>query len=71
MKEGDDVVRVVVVVSKEDLAADSVEAVVITRGAKVIVVGKPDGIKNGVDFAELPVENTDEDDFPCGVNVVF
>ena len=72
MKEDDDVVRVVVnvVVCKEVLSTDSVEAVVITLGAKVIV-DKTVGIKTGVDLVEILVGTTNGDILPCGVNVVF
>lgn len=62
VKGGDDVARVVVnvVVRKEVLLKASVEAVVITLGAKVIVVDKTEGIKTGVDLAEILVGITDE-----------
>lgn len=71
--KGDDVVWVVVnvFVRKEVLSTDSVEAVVITLGAKVIVVDKTDGIKTGVDLAKILVGTTNEDVLPCGVTVVF
>lgn len=59
-----------VVVWKEVRSTDSVEAVVITLGATVIV-DKRVGIKTGVDLAEILVGITDEDVLPCGVNVVF
>lgn len=62
VKGGDDVARVVVnvVVRKEVLLKASVEAVVITLGAKVIVVDKTEGIKTGEDLAEILVGITDE-----------
>lgn len=49
-----------VVVRNEVLLNASVEAVVITLGAKVIVVDKTEGIKTGVDLAEILVGITDE-----------
>lgn len=64
-------VVVKVVVWKEVRSTDSVEAVVITLGATVIVVDKRVGIKTAVDLAEILVGITDEDVLPCGVNVVF
>lgn len=72
MKERDDVVWVVVntVVRKEVLSTDSVEAVVVTLGEKV-VVDKTVGIKTGVDLAKILAGTTNEDVLPCGVNVVF
>ncbi|GAB0190064.1 mucin-6 [Grus japonensis] len=73
VKGGDDVVRVVVnvVVRKEVLSTDSVEAEVITPGATVVVVDKTVGIKTGVDLAEMVEGTNKEDVLPRGVNVVF
>ncbi|KAJ7423031.1 AP-2 complex subunit alpha-2-like protein [Willisornis vidua] len=71
--KGDDVVRAVlnVVVLKELLSTDSVEAVVITRGENVIVVDKTVGINPGVDLRETLVGTANEDVLPYGDDVVF
>ncbi|RMC00219.1 hypothetical protein DUI87_22824 [Hirundo rustica rustica] len=58
-------------ISRELLSADSVEAVVITRGAKVIVVDKTVGINAGLDWGEILVGTANEDVLPYGVDVVF
>lgn len=71
VREEDDVVRAVVsvVVRRELCSTDCVDAIVITWGAKVIVVDKTVGIKAGLDWVEILVGT--EDVLPCGVNVVF
>lgn len=64
-------VVVSVVVRREVLSTDSVEAVVTTLGAKEIVVDKTVGIKTGVEVGETLVGTINEDVLPCGINVVF
>lgn len=73
VRGGDDVVRAVVsvVVCRELLSTDSVEAVVIMWGAKVMVVDKTVGINAGLDWAEILVGTANEDVLPYGVDVVF
>lgn len=60
-----------VVVCRELLSTDSVEAVVITWGAKVIVVDKTVGMNAGLDWGEILVGKANEDVFLYGVDVVF
>lgn len=60
-----------VVVCRELLSVNSVEAVVITWGAKVIVVDETVGISAGLDWGERLVGTANEDVLPYGVDVVF
>lgn len=60
-----------VVVCRELCSTDSVEAIVITWGAKVMVADETVGISTGLDWAEILVGTAKEDVLPCGVDVVF
>lgn len=60
-----------VVVCRELLSPDSVEAVVITWGAKEMVVDRTVGINAGLDWAEILVGKPNEDVLPYEIDVVF